>query len=179
MQLLEKLRLYLNRLLVAVAGFLLIAMVVLTTANIVMRLPFINSPISGTTELMGLFGAIVTSFALGYTQLRRDNIAVDILVDSFNPRVRKVLGVVNSALCMVFFAIVGWRIWIYADKLRFSGEVTETLRIAYYPVTYATSCGVFFLSAVFFIDILSVFVGQSNMQIVSQRGADEHKEGGN
>ena len=72
---------YINNVLVFIAGIFLITMIVLTCANIFSRLFWI--PIQGAYELMGLMGAIVVSFALGYTQIKRGHIAVNILVNSF------------------------------------------------------------------------------------------------
>ncbi|NCO61249.1 TRAP transporter small permease subunit, partial [bacterium] len=64
-----------NKALMMVAGCFLVAMIVLACANIFLRLVWL--PISGTFELMGYFGAVVTAFALGYTQMSKGHIAVD------------------------------------------------------------------------------------------------------
>ena len=75
MEVLEKLIRLLDRILVFMAGLFLSLMIVLTCLNIIFRFTWI--PIKGTFELMGFFGAIVTAFALGYTQLARGHIAVE------------------------------------------------------------------------------------------------------
>jgi TRAP-type C4-dicarboxylate transport system permease small subunit len=111
-------------------------------------------PVRGTFELMGYFGAVLTAFALGYTQIRRGHIAVDIVVLGFSKKTQGILNAVNDFICMIFFAIVTWQISKYAATLWRTGEVTETLRIIYYPFTYCVALGCAALSLVFFNDLL-------------------------
>jgi TRAP-type C4-dicarboxylate transport system permease small subunit len=152
MTVLNKLSHYLNQALIWIAGCFLAAMILLTCANIFMRIVWV--PVSGTFELMGYFGAIVTAFALGYTQIKRGHIAVDIVVLGFSKKIQKILNAVNCLICMIFFSVVAWQIAKYATTLWKTGEVTETLRIVYYPFTYGVAFGCAILSLVFLIDFL-------------------------
>ncbi len=149
---LYKLTLHINRVLILTAGIFLVAMVVLTCANIFLRMVWI--PVRGTFELMGFFGAVVTSFALGYTQLHRGHIAVDILVRKFPRGISKILTAVNNCICILFFALLSWQLAEKGNILLHSGEVTETLRIIYYPFTYGTAVGCAFLTFVFLADLI-------------------------
>lgn len=152
---LEKATRILNQILLWIAGSLMGAMILLTCANVLLRLIWI--PVAGTFELMGYFGAVLTAFALGYTQIRRGHIAVDIVVLGFSKGAQRVLNSVNSLICMAFFAVVAWQIAKYATTLLTTGEVTETLRIIYYPFTYCVALGCATLSLVFLTDFLKSF----------------------
>jgi TRAP-type C4-dicarboxylate transport system permease small subunit len=152
---LEKVTQILNQVLLWIAGCLLGAMIVLTCANVLLRLIWV--PVAGTFELMGYFGAVLTAFALGYTQIRRGHIAVDIVVLGFSKGAQRMLNRINSLICVVFFALVAWQITKYATTLLRSGEVTETLRIIYYPFTYCVALGCVTLSLVFLTDFLKSF----------------------
>ncbi|HIJ37046.1 MAG TPA: TRAP transporter small permease [Deltaproteobacteria bacterium] len=154
---LDKVSHYLNQALIFIAGIFLVAMIVLTCANIFLRLVWM--PVSGTFELMGYFGAVLTAFALGYTQLSKGHIAVDIVVLRFSKGVQRVLNGINHILCMTFFALVTWKISKYAYNLFETGEVTETLRIVYYPFAYGVALGCAVLSLVFLTDFLKVLAG--------------------
>jgi hypothetical protein len=55
---------------------------------------------------------------------------------------------------MIFFAIVAWQIAKYGTILLRTGEVTETLRIVYYPFAYGVALGCASLSLVFLSDFL-------------------------
>ena len=152
MEFLDKLGLFLNRLLMIVAGIFLLGMIALTCANILLR--YFWFPVRGTFELMGFFGAVAAAFALGYTQVRRGHIAVDVLINTFSEKTRRALGIINGAVGVIFFALVAWQIALKAGTLRMTGEVTETLRIIYYPFTYAVAIGFGVLSLVFLIGSL-------------------------
>jgi TRAP-type C4-dicarboxylate transport system permease small subunit len=153
---LEKVTALLNRILIVVAGVVLAMMIFLTCANVFIRTVWV--PIKGTYELMGYFGAVITALALGYTQVRQGHIAVDILVVRFSKRTQRILNAVNNLICMVFFALVAWRIAQYATTLWRTGEVTETLRIVYYPFTYSVSLGCAVLALVSLTEFLKSLI---------------------
>jgi len=156
MNALEKVTLFLNRLLIWIGGCFLVAMILLTCANIFFRLVWV--PVKGTFELMGYFGAITTAFALGYTQIKKGHISVDVLILSFSNKTRRVLDVINSFICTIFFSFVAWQITKYAGILKATGEVTETLRFPYYPFTYAVAIGCGVLALVFLTEFLQSIV---------------------
>jgi hypothetical protein len=58
---------------------------------------------------------------------------------------------------MIFFGLLGWQIAKLANILRTSGEVTETLRVIYYPFTYGVALGCFLLSLVLIVDLAKLF----------------------
>ena len=115
-------------------------------------------PVKGTYELMGFFGAIVAAFALGYTQVSKGHIAVDILVDRFSSKTRKITGIINCAACAGFFIIAAWQLAIKATTLWKTGEVTETLRIIFYPFTYAVAVGCAVLALVLLLELVRAVI---------------------
>lgn len=156
MLILDRISHYLNLALMGIAGLFLVAMIVLTCANVFLRLVWI--PVSGTFELMGYFGAVLTAFAMGYTQLKKGYIAVDIVVLGFSKRIQNVLNAANAIILTGFFVLVTWQISKYAANLRETGEVTETLQIIYYPFAYAVAVGCGALALVFFIGFLKTLI---------------------
>ena len=162
MMLLEKLTGFLNKILVWLAGVFLTGMILLTCMNIFTRLVWI--PIKGTFELMGFFGAIVAAFALGYTQVGKGHIAVDVLVNRFSLKTRTIVGVINNTVCCLFFIIVSWQIAVKAETLWRTGEVTETLRIIYYPFTSLVALGCAVLALVLLLDILKMVFPQKEVE---------------
>lgn len=152
MELLVSVTRFLNRVLIWTAGLFMAAMVLLTCTNIVFRLA--DAPLHGTYELMGYFGSVVTAFALGYTQSKKGHVAVDILFLRFPRRTQKVLESINCLLLLAFFSVVAWQIAKYGMTLLETGEVTETLRIVYYPFTFAVSLGCAALVLVFLTQFL-------------------------
>ena len=158
MHTLDKLIQTLVKILVFVGGVALVVMICLTCANIFFRLVWF--PIRGTFEFMGYFGAVVTAFALGATQLKKGHIAVDVLINTFSDNTKKILQIVNNGICTAFFSIAAWQIAVKATTLRSTGEVTETLRIIYYPFTYAVAFGCLVLALIMLTDLLKALIPQ-------------------
>jgi TRAP-type C4-dicarboxylate transport system permease small subunit len=156
MEFLDRASRILNQVFVWIAGVFLGGMVLLSCSNIFLRIVWV--PVKGTYELMGFFGAIVTAFALGYTQIKRGHIGIDIVVMQFSAKARRILHGINYFICMVFFSIAGWQIAKWAGTLWKTGEVTETLRIVFYPFTYGVALGCFILALVLLVDLLKVLV---------------------
>ncbi len=161
MQILASVSRFLDGALAFVAGVALVSMVLLTCSNIFLREVWM--PISGTFELLGFFGAVATTFALGYTQRFRMHIAVTVLVDRFSSKTKTALTVLNDIMCMVFFILAGWQIIKMSNIFVDTGEVTETLQIIFYPFTYGTALGCLVLALVFLNQALqTIFVKQED-----------------
>ena len=148
---LERVTRLLNRLLVFCGGVFLVGMILLTCANIASRTLW--EPIRGTFELMGYFGAVVTACALGYTQLNRGHIAVNVLINRFSEKTRQRLHGFNSMVCALFFSLVAWQMARKAYGFLQTGEVSETLRIIFYPFTYLAAAGCGVMALVFLLDL--------------------------
>jgi TRAP-type C4-dicarboxylate transport system permease small subunit len=162
MGVLEKIYRILNLVFIWSAGLCLAAMILMTCANIFLRVVWV--PLKGTYELMGYFGALVTAFALGYTQMKKAHIAVDVLVTIFNPKVQLILQGVNCLICTIFFSLAGWQIAQYATTLWKTGEVTETLLIAYYPFAYGVAGGCLLLALVMLVEFLKLLFTRQGAQ---------------
>jgi TRAP-type C4-dicarboxylate transport system permease small subunit len=156
MEQLDKISRFLNEVLIWIAGVFLVTMILLSCSNIFLRLVW--TPIRGTFELMEFFGAIVTAFALGYTQIHRGHIGIDIVVNQCSEKTQRIINTISYSMCMVFFSIAGWQIARWATVLRKTGEVTETLRIIFYPFTYAVAFGCIILALVLLVDLLKVLI---------------------
>lgn len=154
MELLNVTRALFNRVLIALGGVMFTTMIVLTCANVLSRQ--VLSPIPGTFELMGYFGAVVTAFALGHTQTTRGHIAVDVLVNTFPKRLRTLVNAFNFTVCLIFFLLASWQVMAKAMTLKKTGEVSETLRIVYYPFTSAVAFGCGVIALVLLTDLFTL-----------------------
>lgn len=147
---------FLNKLLTLTGGVFLLGMILLTCANIFIR-QFLN-PIPGAFELMGYAGAVVAAFALGYTQFTNGHISVDILVNTYPGPVKRMVSILNHGVCCAFFVITGWFMIQKALTLKHTGELSETLRIIYYPFVLAVAFGLFILALALFTDLLKAIL---------------------
>ena len=152
---------WLNNISTKIASLFLLSMILLSCGNIFLRLVWM--PIKGTYELLGFFSAVVAGMALGYAQLTEAHTSVDILTARYPVRLKKVVSAINYIVCSIFFIIGGWQVFLWANTLRSSGEVTETLRICYYPFAYILSLGCFILALTAFTQFLSMFAKEDGI----------------
>lgn len=151
---LERISALLRKLLMIAGGVALLALMLLATSNVVLRI--VRVPVSGTYEVVSFLGAIVTAGALGYTQKRKDHIVVDILSDRFPGPVKRVLDAVSHALTLVLFSIVSWQIFVFGRRLMRTGELSETLKIAFHPFVFLVAAGFAVLALTLFLDLMGV-----------------------
>jgi len=157
---LERLSDLLRRVLMIAGGVALLALTLLATMNVALRI--FRVPVSGAYEVVSFLGAVVTAGALGYTQKRKDHIVVDILSDKFPAPVKRVLDRVSYALILAFFSIVSWQTFVYGKRLLVTGEMSETLRIAYYPFVFLVSAGFAVLALTVLLDLAETVWARGN-----------------
>ena len=150
----------LRRVLMIAGGVALLALTLLATMNVALRI--FRVPVGGTYEVVSFLGAVVTAGALGYTQKRKDHIVVDILSEKFPAPVKRVLDRVSYALILVFFSIVSWQTFVYGKRLLVTGEMSETLRIAYYPFVFLVSAGFAVLALTVLLDLAETVWARGN-----------------
>ncbi len=153
MRFLEKINRFLNKFFMVIGGIAVLGMMALATMNVVLRI--FKIPFSGAYEITGFLGAAVIAFALGYTQRRKDHIVVDIVSKKFPRRLAKVLDIFKFTIEMIFFGIVSWQIFLLGIKICREREVSETLKIIYYPFIFCVGIGFGSLSLNLLLDLLT------------------------
>jgi len=152
MGVLEKISNLLNKWFIWIGGVALLTMIGIACANMLLR-P-LGSPLKGTYELVGFLGALTVALALGYAQITRSHIAVDVLATRYSKRTQKIMKAISSLLSMIFFVLVTWQVAVYATTIWKRGETSETLRIIYHPFVYLVAICCALLALVLFLDFL-------------------------
>lgn len=142
----------LNRWLNWVAGGLLVALMLITVFNIIMREVYV--PFGGTAEVVGWLAALVAAFALGYTQIRRAHTSVDILMLRLPPRAQSIIDSIMFFIGTALFGVATWQIVKLASHYWELGSVSETLYIIFFPFIYTVALGCAFLCLVLLLDFL-------------------------
>jgi TRAP-type C4-dicarboxylate transport system permease small subunit len=154
MNTLERINIFLNKILMVLGSVAVLLLMSVATVNAFLRIPLIKSSWRGAYESVGFLGALVIAFALGYTQKRKNHIVVDILTEKFPKKVNRVLDGINYFITMIFFAIISWQVFIWGMKISKSGEVSETLKIAFHPIIYCVAFGFAVFSLTLLVDFL-------------------------
>jgi len=152
----------LRKILMAAGGAALIALVLLATGNVALRI--VRAPLGGTYEIVAFLGAVVIAGALGYTQKRKDHIVVEILSERFPPGVKRVLDGLGYAVTAALFGIVTWRVFALALSIQRSGELSETLKFPFHPFVYAVAAGFAVFVLTLLLDLIGVIYGEGEQR---------------
>ena len=148
--------------LAVLAGAALTLMMLLGCANMVLRAVWI--PIKGSYELMGFLGALATAFGLAYTHRYKGHIALTIFSGKLSPRLERWVDACTSLAAAVFFFFIAWRTTAWAGRLMASGELSDDLHIAFYPIVVAMAFGVFALSILLVNDVLRILFNHDSSE---------------
>lgn len=135
-----------------VAGAAIIIMMLLSTADVVLRL--FGKPIPGTYELVGFLGTIVVSFALGFTSLEKGHIAVELVFRKLPQRAQLAIEAFTDFVSFLIFGLIAYQAFIYALDIRKSGEVSSTLQMPIYPFIFGMALGFALLCLVLIADFI-------------------------
>lgn len=144
-----------------VASASLFAMMMLTCLDVSMRY-FLNRPISGTYDIVSLLGAVVGSFALPYTMLKKGHVAVEILIQSLSIRKRLVIETSTHILGVLLFLALVWQCIVLAVDMKAAGEVTPTMLIPFYPIVYCMALCFFVLCLAILVNLHQIWLKRAN-----------------
>ncbi|WP_459891880.1 TRAP transporter small permease [Desulfothermus okinawensis] len=130
-------------------GLLLLSMMLVASFNIIFRL--FGHPIKGTFELLGFLGAMVCSLSLAETEAKGGHIQVALLYEKMPKKIKSILDVVTLILSIGFWSLVCFKLFQLGLLIKDSGELSETLRIPFYPVIFLCLIGVLALIVFIFL----------------------------
>ena len=147
-----------SKLMQVISGVALTFIVLLTTADVVMRA--FGRPILGTYEIVAMAGGIVIGFATPITSWLRGHIFVDVLIKKLPGRGKDVADIITRCVGIGLFLMIGWNVVKIGNTFRTAGEVSNTLQWPMYPIPYAVGMSFFVLSLVLVCDIFKVLGGK-------------------
>lgn len=155
MEFLKRLNEWLSNVFLFAGGIALVVMTGIACLNMGLRM--LGVPIAGVYDLVCYLGALVAALPLAHTQIKKGHVAVDIVSSYFPQTVRKIAVGVSYILGTIFFGVAAWKLVSLGSILRESGEVSETLKMPFWPFTYAVaaSCGLMVLCLL--VDLLCMF----------------------
>jgi len=127
----------------AVAGLAVIAMILVTCADVIGR-NLLKRPLPGAYDMVGLLGAIIITGALPYTTGLKGHVAIEFFFQRLSRRGRLVVDTFVRSVSISMFIFLTWRFIRYGAALRASGEATPTLRWPVFWMAYwmALCCAV-------------------------------------
>jgi TRAP-type C4-dicarboxylate transport system permease small subunit len=123
-----------------VAGASLMLMVLVTTADVVLRV--FSLSLAGAYDIVKIAAAITVAAALPYTTAIKGHVAIEFFFHKLGRRGRIVVDALMRSGGMVLFSLLAWGSISYGNSLREKGEVSMTLQLPIFWVPYviAGSC---------------------------------------
>jgi TRAP-type C4-dicarboxylate transport system permease small subunit len=134
----------------------LVGMMLLTCADVFMRYVF-SRPIIGTYDLVSLMGAVLVSFAMPYTMLKKGHVAVEILVQYLSRGKQLAIETFTHLLGISLFTVLIWQAILLSRDMKAAGEVTTTLLLPFYPILYCMAVCFFGLCLAILVNLLHIW----------------------
>jgi len=121
------------------AMFLLLPMMFLSTIDVTLRKLF-TMTVPGTMELSSYMLAVFILLGLSYTHQCRAHVRVSFLLDRFPDKIKTIIEIVLSLLCLAMLLVLVVQGWIVAWE---ETTVSDMLRIPQTPFRLALVVGCF------------------------------------
>ncbi len=122
------------------AGLVLIAMMLLTTADVAGRYLF-NSPIMGVFELTEFMMVSLVFCSLAYTQSKRAHVAVDILGTILPPKGQRAIEFINYLISFCVLGLITWKSIGRGIEVMATKDSSAILQIPVYPFMFLVALG--------------------------------------
>lgn len=152
MHIFEKFGQILARIMYWIAGIAIVAMMLLTCADVVLR--YFRRPIPGTYELVCFLGAVAVSFAMAHTSIEKGHVSVSFIVTLFPTRLQRLIECITICFGLFLFVLIARQCMVYANDLYASHEVSLTLELPFYPFVYGVGFSAVVVSLILFTELI-------------------------
>jgi len=123
-----------------VAGASLMLMVLVTSADVILRK--FSLSLTGAYDIVRIAAALTIAAALPYTTAIKGHVAIEYFFHKLGRRGRVVVDALMRLGGMALFGLLAWGCVDYGNSLRAKGEVSMTLQLPIFWVPYvlAVSC---------------------------------------
>ena len=120
-----------------VGAVCLVGMTMLTCADVVGRA--FGHPIFGSVEIVGFMATLAVVMALPYTHQENGHIGVELVVRRLSEKTQTIIDIGTGVLSLALFAVVTWRMMVYARTMQESGEVSMNLELPEHLIVYVAA----------------------------------------
>ena len=118
----------------AVGGLAVVGMIAVTVADVIGRQ--IGLPVKGAYDLVRVLGAVAMGCALPLTKAVKGHIAIEYFFQKMARRGRAVTDTGMRLILLALFLLLAWQFILQGNNFRNSGEVTATLHMPMFWVSW-------------------------------------------
>ena len=130
-----------------IAGFCVVATMLVVVLNIILR-AVVGNPLLGTMDYVTLLMALTIGLGLAYCGLKNGHIAVDLIIEKLSCKTQAIIDSFTNLIVLIFWGVSAWYMLEYARTMNHTNLVTPTTQIPLYPVIYLISFGLMILCLV-------------------------------
>ena len=138
----------------------LVGMMFLTCADVVGRA--LGHPIFGSVEIVGFMATLAVVMAMPYTHQAQGHIGVEILVRLLSEKTQTIIDMCTGIISLILFAIISWRMAVYARTMQDSGEVSMNLELPEHVIIYLTAFCLVVFTLIILKDIINNIIKLKN-----------------
>ncbi len=131
----------------------LVGMMLLTCADVVGRA--FGYPIFGSVEIVGFMATLAVVMAMPYTHQVQGHIGVEIIVRLFSEKTQTIINICTGIISLILFAVVTWRMAVYANTMKESGEVSMNLELPEHAIISVTAFCLVVFTLIILKDVIS------------------------
>ena len=118
----------------------------------------VGHPVAGAYDAVGfLCGPLIIGFAVPLASWNKNHVSMDILLAKLPTGNRNLLKVLTRVICILLFSFIGYNFFSIGNEFRGAGEVSQTLRLPFYWVSYGVGVCWFVGCIVFICDIIKTW----------------------
>ena len=133
----------------------LVGMMLLTCVDVVGRA--FGYPIFGSVEIVGFMATLAVVMAMPYTHQVQGHIGVEIVVRLFSEKTQTIIDICTGIASLMLFAVITWRMTVYANTMKASGEVSMNLELPEHFVIYVTAVCLLIFTLIILQDLINNF----------------------
>ena len=131
----------------------LVAAMLLSSANVILRL--FRRPILGSFEIVGFLGTVIILFAMAQTQVEKGHTTIGIITSRFSERTQIIIDSVTYSASMVICILTAWRNSLLATNVWRAGEVSVVLKLPLSPWIYGIALSYLVFSLVLLVELFN------------------------
>jgi TRAP-type C4-dicarboxylate transport system permease small subunit len=117
-----------------------------------------GQPFIGAYEIVGLIcGPLVIGLAIPLSSWNRNHVSMEFVLLMLSKRKMNILNILTRIICILLFVFIGYNLLVLGNYFRSAGEVSPTLLIPFYWITYVVGLSCFIECVVFMGDIIRIW----------------------
>ena len=138
--------------LLGMAGFSIFTMVAVTCADVILR--SFGVPVVGAYDIVKMAGATALACSLPYTTALRGHVAIEYFFHKLGRKSRLIVDGITRLFTSLLFVFLGYRSFVYGNKLNQNNQVTQTLQLPVFWVAYVIGFCCFVVALVIIYNLI-------------------------